>query len=85
MSPIGPERADWRAALIAAAAANPWRGKGRALMPEDFMPHFGIEPKRRKSPKEIEMMMTSWAMGHNRRMKQKRLRIEAAKGKAWQR
>lgn len=41
LSPIGPERADLRAGIIASTVANVQRGKSdRALSVQDFMPTF---------------------------------------------
>jgi len=41
VSPIGPERGDLCAGIVAATVANCHRGKGRAAFkPTDFMPRF---------------------------------------------
>ena len=74
LSPIGPERADWHAALIAVTLANAWRGKGqRAYRLEEFLPQFG--PKRpQRSAAELEMMMRDWARGHNQRVRKEKVK-----------
>ena len=64
ISPIGPERADWRAAMLAATLANVWRGKGAPLAIADFLPVFDKIPRRR-DPREMEAEMMAWARRHN--------------------
>jgi hypothetical protein len=45
LDPIGAERDDYRAGIIAATIANRLRGKGEsASKPEDFVPRFDAEP-----------------------------------------
>lgn len=74
LSPIGPERADWRAALVASTTANMFRGKGqKAYQPADFMPKFAGSEQRR-TPEQIEAMMMQWARQHNRAEERKRER-----------
>jgi len=42
LDPIGPERADLGAAIVAATVANVHRGRGQApFRPADFMPQSG--------------------------------------------
>jgi hypothetical protein len=57
----------WRqAGTIAAAAANPYRGKGRrAFGPEDFMPI--IRPKRVQSDEQIWRLLQVALGGRKRR------------------
>jgi hypothetical protein len=45
LDPLGDERGDFQAAIIAATVANRWRQKGEAAhKPEDFVPKFDAEP-----------------------------------------
>jgi hypothetical protein len=45
LDPLGDERADYRAAIIAATVANRSRGKGeRSYSPADFVPDFDAQP-----------------------------------------
>jgi hypothetical protein len=45
LDPIGDERGDYQAGVVAATLANVWRGKGqKACAPGDFVPRFGAEP-----------------------------------------
>lgn len=42
IEPLGPERADWRAAMQASTLVNVMGGrKGKRYKPADFMPRFG--------------------------------------------
>ena len=62
IAPLGPERADWRAALIAATVANAFRGRARrAYKVEDFMPRFDGGAAARRDGEELEVMMSQWA------------------------
>lgn len=42
--PLGPERGDVQAAIIAATVANAFRGKGKPATPADFMPEWDRQP-----------------------------------------
>jgi hypothetical protein len=45
LDPIGDERGDYQAGIIAATVANRWRVKGeRTHKPADFVPQFDAEP-----------------------------------------
>jgi hypothetical protein len=54
-NPIGPERDDWRAAMIACTVANAHRGKRRAYKIQDFLLKFG-----KKKPQSVEQMRALW-------------------------
>jgi len=71
INPIGPERADWRAALIAWMIACAFRGKGRPPAIKDFMPEWDVQPK---TAKEIELLLTDYAKKHNEAVKHKQKR-----------
>lgn len=59
LSPIGPLRADLRAAIVAQTTANCHIGKGqRAFKRTDFMPFYEA-PKQ--SDDEIGMVLLQWA------------------------
>lgn len=63
ISPIGPEREDWRTALLACVMSNLWRGKGqRTAKMADFMPQFRAERKW-PSVEEIKRRMRTWLRG----------------------
>lgn len=49
--PIGPERADLMAAVVATTVANFSGRAKRSLRPKDFLPQFG--PKPRQSPGDM--------------------------------
>jgi len=70
--PIGPERDDWRAGLIAATIANVNRGKNQpAFNPDDFMPKFG--PLRKtKTDAEIKQAVSGWGRIYNRVLAEKK-------------
>ena len=52
MSPVGLERAEWGAAMLAAVFANAFRSsKQRAFSPADFLPQWD---RQRKTPEELE-------------------------------
>jgi hypothetical protein len=54
LDPIGDERGDWRAGIIAATVANRHRNKGETVhKPSDFVPRFG-EPERPTQEQLIE-------------------------------
>lgn len=58
LSPIGPERGDLRAGIVAATVANCHRPKGRAAFkPDQFMPKF--RRSRRQSDAEIASIIAS--------------------------
>jgi hypothetical protein len=57
--PIGPERADRHAAIVAATVANAMRGKkGRTYKPEDFIPRWdaGAPPEQRQEQAEDDQL-----------------------------
>lgn len=55
IEPFGPWRDDLRAGTIASAALAPHMKKGKKRpSPTDFIPKFTAEPRKRRSPKEIE-------------------------------
>lgn len=56
---------DWKqAGTIAAATANVWRGKGRAMMPKDYIPSTR---SRLQSEQEMEVVLRSMMATNNRR------------------
>lgn len=59
IEPFGEERADLRAAIIAATVANSMRVKGRVLTPADFMPDFG-DGSKRQTAQEMEAILRSY-------------------------
>lgn len=72
-SPIGPERADLRAALIAQTMANAWRGKNqRAYKLDDFVLKFGGVRRSNETPQEIEARCMAHVKIYNRMMKNRR-------------
>ena len=61
--PIGAERGDWQAALIAMTFANAFRGKHQALFKvRDFLLHW--DRGQRKSQEEIEAQLMSFFRAH---------------------
>jgi hypothetical protein len=55
IDPFGDQRADLRAGIVAATAANCWRGKGdRPLKPIDFMPFY---ERPRQSSEEMRHIL----------------------------
>lgn len=44
--PLGPDRGDQHAAVVASTIANAMRHKGRAYKVEDFVPRWGPKPER---------------------------------------
>jgi len=53
VEPWDEQRADWRAAMIAYTMASLWRGKGgRKPKLEDFMPKFGRQKPKPKTPQD---------------------------------
>ena len=53
--PFGEQRADLRAAIVAAVMSNRWRGKSeRPLKPLDFMPFL---KKRQQTPEEMRAVL----------------------------
>ncbi len=73
LDPIGEERADARAALIALAVTRAaWSGKGRAPRFEDFMPDYAARAAAasptRDAAAAMEQNFTLWARRHNRRI-----------------
>ena len=68
-NPFGEERADLRAAIIAATIANANRGKrGKRYKPKDFMPRFGKNRKRVQTAKEIKDKLFEIARIHNEQL-----------------
>lgn len=62
---IQPWGDDWQqAATIAAVTCNVWRGKRRALMPDDFIPS---SRKRFQSEQDMEIMLKAMAAENNRK------------------
>lgn len=62
IEPRGESRADLRSGIVAAACANPWRGKDRQpFKPVDFMPQFG-KPKRQKSAATLKMELRAYTL-----------------------
>lgn len=55
MDPIGQERGDLQAAIVAATVANSVRHKGRAAKPSDFMPRW--RPRRRQTTEEMNSIL----------------------------
>jgi hypothetical protein len=67
LEPLGEERQDWHAALIASVLANVWRDTKKQPRPfpvEDFLLEFG-PPKQRQTGEQMEAMMMAWVKGHN--------------------
>jgi len=63
IEPRGEVRADLRAGIAAAAAANPWRPKNRQpYKPIDFMPKFGSQKKQRQSPAEMKAILREYTL-----------------------
>lgn len=65
--PLGPEREDWRVALIASTIANANRDpkKHRAYTPTDFIPEWaaqaGVKPlEEAKTAEEVASIGKSW-------------------------
>ena len=71
IDPFGEERADLRAAIIAATVANAFRGKnGKTFMPVDFMPLVAREGSREQTPTEMKnQLKTAFGVrhGHDRK------------------
>jgi hypothetical protein len=64
--PLGPERADMQAAIIASTIANANRGKrGRAFKPEDFIPKWDqIRPQQQTEQDHLRLVQAlNRAMG----------------------
>jgi hypothetical protein len=55
MDPIGQERDDLRAGIVASVVANCHSTKGR-FKPSDFVPKFGPRAEKRKTPTELAAM-----------------------------
>lgn len=51
--PIGPERGDLHAGIIASAAVAPHCKKGQSVAPIDFMPFCKSKSKQRMSNKQL--------------------------------
>lgn len=72
LNPIGPERADWRAAMTAWVMACAHSGAGK--MPQfrdfDFMSNYS-EPEQ-KTDEQIRMKMKAYVAMHNEAIKGKR-------------
>ena len=62
LSPIGDDRADASAALVAYTVASVFGGRAKF---EDFMPEYGRE--ERKTPEAMQLMIMSFASAHNAR------------------
>ena len=57
IEPFGEQRADLRAAIVAAVVSNRWRNKHeKALRPLDFMPFY---KKRQQTPDEMRSVLRS--------------------------
>lgn len=66
LDPIGNERADLHAGIVASTIANCHRGKSqRAYVPADFMPKYGEAHKPRKTVAEMEAQFKLFVMMHN--------------------
>lgn len=52
LSPIGPERADWRAGMLATVIMKS-AGSKRRLKPDDFMPQFRAPGSPSKTPEQM--------------------------------
>ena len=63
LSPIGPERLDYLAAMIATVLANLWSKKRHKL--KEFLPQWGKQRKRGSTPQEI----IAWAKSYNESQK----------------
>ncbi len=63
ISPIGMERFDYLAAIVACSITNRLRGKGqRALSVSDFVPKWGgSKAKAKMSPDDIQTLVKFWA------------------------
>lgn len=69
MDPCSEERADLRAAIIAATMVNMWRGKsGRAAKPDDFMPDFD-RGAQKQSPTDMWATLMAAAKSQEERLK----------------
>ncbi|NIO43791.1 MAG: hypothetical protein GTO41_28715 [Burkholderiales bacterium] len=67
IDPATEERADLRAAIIAATICNVLRGKkDRPVSPEVFMPFANRQPVL-PDPQELEQRLLAWAGRHNKR------------------
>lgn len=74
-SPIGDERGDLQAGLIASTVANQWRGeKDKAVATADMMPDFGGARKRREAKERARAKIEKWK-------RYARLAKEAANGR----
>ncbi len=71
MEPWGEERADLRSGIIAATIANsaPYRKRGRAFQPSEFMPVIGKGSVQRQSDKEIDARLMAFVTAHNAALK----------------
>jgi|CXWL01.1.fsa_nt_gi hypothetical protein len=69
VNPLGEERADLRAGIIAATIANGKRKKGsRAFRPKEFMPNFRKRFKG-QTPDEQAAIFRAFVAFHNNRVK----------------
>lgn len=58
LEPWGEERADYRSGVVCATIvnSNPYRKKGSpAAKPEDFVPDYDREPRKRQTPADMEL------------------------------
>lgn len=69
--PIGDDRNDWRAALVAYVLATIHSGKARGPEFSDFLPDWGKRLDQ-KSPEDIETAIKAWAGLHNKAVTRKR-------------
>jgi len=62
LDPIGQDRDDWRAGIVAATVANRSRGKGeRAYSPADFVPDFDPQPPTHAELAEkVKLLALAW-------------------------
>jgi hypothetical protein len=64
IEPRGEKRAELRTARVCAVMANAWRGKGqRALVPADFMPHFGPRPRLDRKSLRAKLLQFAHSRG----------------------
>lgn len=71
LEPDSPNRADLRAAMIAAAVLNSQRTKGPAFKPEDFLPDTLKGESRRMTGEEIRDSLLSWTRAIEARQRQR--------------
>jgi len=79
LNPATEERADFRAAIVAAVIANLFRGKGdQMISPVAFMPYTDKPQRAQPTTRQIEDRIAAWARGQMARQ----TKMRAIRGQA---